>query len=165
MQSGLSASHTRIGDLHLELGDSKEALESYRSALKLRESLAARLPDNAGVQNDLAWFLVDCPARELRDPARALSLAETAVRLAPRQQDYYNTLGLCHYRKQNWKEAVAALEQAIQLRGSRISGDLFFLAMAQHQVGERQQAPFSLTFLVNYTSTGKRIYWFVKAAK
>ncbi len=46
--------------------------------------LALPHDEQGEIANDLAWYLVDCPALALRSPAEAVGLATKAVALAPR---------------------------------------------------------------------------------
>src|SRR5262249_47281595 len=72
------------------------------------------------------------------------------VRLAPNDGDIWNTLGVAYYRVGNWKEAIAALQQAVELnKGLPASGplpavgnagDWYFLAMAHWQLGNQEEA-------------------------
>jgi uncharacterized protein HemY len=66
--------------------------------------------------------------------------AELAVKLAPRNGAFWNTLGAAHYRAGHWKAAVAALEKSMLLRKGGDSNDWFFLAMAHWQLGDKEQA-------------------------
>jgi len=72
------------GSLRMELGDADGAIATYTELLT--PGLLKQSPPLAQVRNNLAWLL-----RE-RDPARALTLAEEAHRLAPDQADYADTL-------------------------------------------------------------------------
>jgi hypothetical protein len=62
------------------------------------------------------------------------------VELAPAVGHYWNTLGAACYRAGALKEAVAALQKAVQLHQGGISADWFFLAMAQHKLGQAKEA-------------------------
>jgi serine/threonine-protein kinase len=53
-QRDLSVSYTRLGDVYLELGDSKAALEAYQKALEGFQRLALSDPASAGAQRDLS---------------------------------------------------------------------------------------------------------------
>ena len=66
-----------------------EALSSYEAALKV-------FPDVAEVLNDFAWFLVTCHDLSLRDPARALSMAQLAAVLKPAGQ-IHDTLATAYW--------------------------------------------------------------------
>jgi tetratricopeptide (TPR) repeat protein len=146
-QRDLFVSYTRLGGVQLRLGDTKAALESHRKCLDIAQVLAQADPGNAEARSDLcyslnslAWLLATCPEPQLRDTAQAVTLAQKLVALAPQIGDGYNTLGVCYYRAGNWKTAVATLEKAIQLNKAGTSSDWFFLAMAHHQLGHKEQA-------------------------
>jgi Flp pilus assembly protein TadD len=78
---------------------------------------------------------------KVRDPRRAVDLARKAVELAPNEGNYWNTLGAAHYRVEEWKAAIEALEKSRQLvREAELSFDAFFLAMAHWQLGAKTEA-------------------------
>jgi tetratricopeptide (TPR) repeat protein len=62
------------------------------------------------------------------------------VELAPQQGDFWNTLGVAHFRAGEWQAAVAALNQSMQLRKGGDSADWFFLAMAHWRRSDWDQA-------------------------
>src|SRR5260370_23302325 len=89
--------------------------------------------------NDLVWIYVTGPA-VLRNPKKALALAQRAVRIPPEDTDRRNTLGVVLYRLGQFDGAVDSLRQAIHYnRGEATAHDLFFLAMSYHQLGENEQ--------------------------
>jgi len=93
--------------------------------------------------NSMAWHLATCPDEKLRDPKRAIELAEKAVAGFPMQQAFQSTLGTARYRAGDWKQAVAGLEQAVRLRkpdDSENAVDGFFLAMSHWRLGEKGKA-------------------------
>jgi tetratricopeptide (TPR) repeat protein len=92
---------------------------------------------NAATSDILAWTF--CEMDE-QTKGRAVELATHAVRLAPRDGDFWNTLGVAHYRAGHWTEAVAALEKARELSNGGDAVDRLFLAMAHWQLGEREEA-------------------------
>jgi WD40 repeat protein/tetratricopeptide (TPR) repeat protein len=113
---------------------------SAKLAMVLAEKEHARSPEDANACNTLAWHLVTGP-EALRDPARALPLAEKAVRLRSREWIYHNTLGVTLYRLGRYKEAVAALESSLQHQEKQLAAfDLYFLAMCHHRLGEEDKA-------------------------
>jgi tetratricopeptide (TPR) repeat protein len=76
-----------------------------------------------------------------RDPARALDLAQQAVKMAPDRAIYLNTLGIAQYRAGQYAEAVATLEKSLAAgKGESDAFDHFFLAMARFQLGETARA-------------------------
>src|SRR5262249_35326030 len=81
--------------------------------------------------NNQAWPLATNPEAKLRDPARAVELAQKAVDLCPKQAMYWNTLGVAHYSAGHWKDAIEALTKSMELqKGALESFDTIFLAMA-----------------------------------
>jgi tetratricopeptide (TPR) repeat protein len=89
--------------------------------------------------NELAWTAATRPIAQ-RDPERAVALARRAVELAPRSQFPLNTLGVALYRAGQYAEAISFLDQSRAARKDNIDpSDLFFLAMAHHQLGHHQK--------------------------
>jgi tetratricopeptide (TPR) repeat protein len=123
----------RRGEVHKRLGHDGAARADRERATGLPQPTAQAL-------NDVAWDLVT-GAVYLRDPERAVSLAKKAVALAPSQASFHNTLGIALYRTGRYADAVAALKQSLAAsRGKSAAYDLFFLAMAQHRLGQTVQA-------------------------
>jgi Tfp pilus assembly protein PilF len=128
----LVGSYLELANLLHRLGRHSEASEPYRKALALEE-------DDAGVNNDLAWFLATSPEPGVRDTARALRLAQKAVAARPDTYNFRNTLGVAYYRNGNDREAVTELEKATSMMGGT-PFDWFFLAMAHWRMGHRDLA-------------------------
>ncbi len=146
-QRELSASHNKVGYEQWRQGNTSAALESYRNSVKVAEALLKVHPGNAPAQhelaisyNNLAWSLATCPEQDLRDANQAVHFAEKALQLTPGSGDYHSTLGVCHYRNRDWKNAIVFLEKSLQLDKGNTGTDYFFLAMARHQLGNKEQA-------------------------
>jgi tetratricopeptide (TPR) repeat protein len=127
----------------------KWATGNYQQALELaapllgisRGALGENHAVTAVVTNDLAWKLATAPELSgLRDPAKAVELGRKAVAAAPREGNYWNTLGVALYRSGDWTEAVKALEKSMELRNGGGSTDWLFLAMSHSQLGHGSQA-------------------------
>ena len=118
--------HDRLGHHEQAQADQKKALESpFAGAPEL---------------NNFAWRLVTGPAA-MRDPEQALVLARKAVALTPGAATYLNTLGVAQYRVGQYAEAIATLEKNLAAsEGAADAFDLFFLAMARYQLGQRARA-------------------------
>jgi serine/threonine protein kinase/tetratricopeptide (TPR) repeat protein len=97
-------------------------------------------PNNVLVHNDLAWLLATGSDAKLRDPGRAVALAQKAVELAPNAPEFPSTLGVAHYRAAGWKAAIVALETSMAMRKGGDSNEWFFLAMAHWRLGEKDKA-------------------------
>jgi len=90
--------------------------------------------------NSFAWCCATSRFSELRDPPRAVELAQKAVELAPQTGGYWNTLGVAQYRAENWSGAIAGFERSMALRRGGDSFDWFFLAMTAWQLGDHDEA-------------------------
>ena len=60
--------------------------------------------------------------------------------MRPDNLNYLNTLGVAYYRVGEYQDAIDKLERCDKLRTESIPDDLAFLAMAQHQLGQKEQA-------------------------
>jgi WD40 repeat protein/Tfp pilus assembly protein PilF len=115
-------------------------LRQYEQALADLEKALAIQPEQPRVCNKLAWAYVSGPEK-LRDPAKALPLAERAVRLAPNQASYLNTLGVAQYRAGKYADARATLEKSLRAGAGRSDAfDLYFLALCHHRLGDAVKA-------------------------
>ena len=54
--------------------------------------------------------------------------------------EYWNTLGVAHYRAGEFQSALVALSRSVELRSGGDGADHFFLAMAYERLGDRKQA-------------------------
>jgi serine/threonine protein kinase/tetratricopeptide (TPR) repeat protein len=136
----LSTMHDLAG-VYVALGRLDEAVKLYEETLALRKAkLGADHPDTLASMDVLARRLATCPNVKVRNPSRAVELAKKAVELDPNEGDYWNTLGVAHYRGGDGKAAVAALEKSMGLRKGGDSLDWYFLAMAHWQLGEKEEA-------------------------
>jgi serine/threonine protein kinase/WD40 repeat protein/Tfp pilus assembly protein PilF len=125
--------HIKLGDLLFGEGKLDEASACYQKAIELQ-------PDGAKGSNEMAWLLATCPEPKIRNASRAVELAKAAVDLAPQQGEYWNTLGVAHYRAGDWPAAVTALNKSGEIRAVSDSFDMFFLAMAHWQQGSHDEA-------------------------
>jgi hypothetical protein len=71
--------HAQLGDALLERGRAAEALAQWEESLRL-------LPNYLEVANNLAWLLATTPIEAMRDPARAVAVAERARAIAERPE-------------------------------------------------------------------------------
>jgi tetratricopeptide (TPR) repeat protein len=123
------------------------AIAAYRQALRLQENNVETRSRLAAALNEGAWHVLGvfdptlAAQRGVVGRAKtAVGLAKEAVGLAPAEANYRHTLGVAHYRAEEWKGAAAALEKSVDLRGGGDSADWFFLAMARWQLGEKELA-------------------------
>jgi tetratricopeptide (TPR) repeat protein len=128
----ISRSWYSRGLVHSKLKQPEKAFADYSKAIELN-------PRDASSHNNLAWQLTICPIASLRDPQRALQLAEKAVELYSRQGIFWHTLGVARYRVGKWEAAIAALKKAKELRGDDPIDGLV-LAMSHCKLGQQDQA-------------------------
>jgi hypothetical protein len=89
--------------------------------------------------NNHAWRLATASDPGQRDPAEAVRLAEQAISAEPKNDNFFNTLGVARYRAGDFKGAIDALTHGMK-GGERKSHDAFFLAMAYARLGDHAQA-------------------------
>jgi tetratricopeptide (TPR) repeat protein len=134
-----------------ESGRTAEAIEERRHALQIWEILASNHPKDVEYRdhrvntlNDLAWLLATDPGPDpsTRDPARAVALAEEAIRISPDHDASWNTLGVARYRAGDWTGAIEALERSALSSPDELGTafDHYFLAMAWCQLHREDQA-------------------------
>jgi serine/threonine protein kinase/tetratricopeptide (TPR) repeat protein len=122
-----------LGNALLAKNDVDGAIHEFQAALKIG-------PTHATDHNAVARELASHPNLKVRDPGRAIKLAQKAVELVPEHAGYWNTLGVAYYRAGDWKEAVAALEKSSELQNGGDSFNGFFLAMSHEKLGDKEKA-------------------------
>ena len=141
------AAETQEGRRLEAAGQHRAVIEIYRQALARHEKQRDEFPDQANYlrllaskQNRLAWFLIICSDKQVRDSKQAVELAGKALENAPQEGAFWNTFGAAHFRAGNWDQCMTALEKSMQLRQGGDGFDWMFLAMAYHQVGKADEA-------------------------
>jgi len=90
-----------------EMGKYTEAIEAYEKVLILDG-------EQAVVLNNLAWLLITVPDEGLRDPRRALVLAEKAVAME-KSPIFLDTLAEAYYANGSAQKAIEIIKEAIVL--------------------------------------------------
>ncbi len=124
-----------------------EAAGRHQEATRLRETIPenARFASNDDVSdsrlcNNLAWLLVSRGQSLPHDVVLAVELAKKAISLKPALAEYWNTLGVAHYRAGDLNAAVAAFTESMRLGSGGDAHDWLFLAMARWRQGQRDAA-------------------------
>jgi len=117
---------------HFRLNEHTQAIADFRKALEIEA-------DRPEASNALAWLYVTAPA-ELRDPAKALPLAQRAVQSRPEERSFRNTLGVVYYRLGQFAKAVETLDINVKTDHPAMAFDLLFLAMSRHRMGQPDRA-------------------------
>ena len=116
------------------------ALDQLEAAFKIDPETVRAMPNLPTAINNRAWELAT-GAEAQRDPVSAARLAAFAVALAPDESISLNTLGVALYRAGKFSEAIEALDKSLAAGNGQYDGfDLFFLAMAHHRLGHREEA-------------------------
>jgi serine/threonine protein kinase/WD40 repeat protein len=112
-----------------------------KATLRVRVELGdVRSHALARIKNNEAWPLLTAGDVKLRDPHQAVELAREAVQLAPEEGNYWNTLGVAHYRVGEWNAAIDALQKSMSLRKGGDALDYFFLALAHLRLDHKDEA-------------------------
>jgi serine/threonine protein kinase len=162
-RSGLALGHSNLGNVLYKKGKLDEAEKAYRNAIAIRQELVSEFADNpkyrsslANSANSLAWHLVTNPDISPSDAAGAVELAEKAVQAVPEESMYWNTLGVAHYRAGSWEDTITTLRKSRDLGTGWHEGiDLFFLAMAQFQLGGKDEGRRNYFKAVEWTQQNK----------
>jgi len=112
--------HHNLGLAYSKSQENDAALKQFELALEcMPKDQTVPLYQSVGVFNSLAWALVTCPNQALRDPSKALGLAQKACALTPPKHPQYpkylNTLAVAHAALNNFSEAVQVSEKALAL--------------------------------------------------
>jgi tetratricopeptide (TPR) repeat protein len=129
-----------VNDFLHNLANNYQAQGKYPALDALFRTALASSPNNPYLLDDFAWKLVAAADPGQRHPAEALPFARRAVKVAPDNGDFYNTLGLVEYRNDHWDEAISSLNGAIDLHKGAEPTDFLFLAMAHWRRGDRSDA-------------------------
>ena len=96
-----------LGDLYYGRDKHKQASQAYEEAISLSESHARAL-------NNLAWLYATTNRPGLRDPVRALELAERAA-FIEQEPHILDTLAECYFVNGRYSDAVRTEQQALEL--------------------------------------------------
>jgi len=113
-------------DAALLLQDNDLARERYLLVLKMQ-------PDNANAANNVAWLL-----NRNKDP-KAMEYAERAIKLAPQNTDYMDTLAQVMATAGRFSEAVEIQKKAVELSPDHVM-HRFHLAQFYAGAGQKAQA-------------------------
>jgi serine/threonine protein kinase/WD40 repeat protein/tetratricopeptide (TPR) repeat protein len=131
----------RRSNNYANLKDSSKAEADLQTLAVLDLYLPVELQPKAAKQcNNLAWRYVTGPEKQ-RDSHKALFLVQKAVKLAPDQRSYWNTLGVAYYRLGQYSQAIEKLEHSLrESKGKSAAIDRFFLAMCHARQGNAAKA-------------------------
>lgn len=111
---------------------------AHRARDVLRRLVDAGNDENA-VAN-LCWFLVVCPAPELREPARSVQLARQLIEESPNDPKPEFLLGAALCRTGDWQGALDALKKGGDLNGGEFEFWGFVRAVAHWRLDHKDLA-------------------------
>ena len=118
--------HNQLGLLRSRQKKFDLAIVQFQESLKLNPKQPATL-------NALAQALLSCPNPALKDPSKALELAQQACALTQsKHPEYLSTLAAAYATLNNLSEAVNILEKALPL--AQAIGDRALIAKIQKQL-------------------------------
>ena len=118
-----------------------DAINCIRAAIEIEPKNLGSFSSNFSLfLNNRSWQLATDPDPKMRDPMRAVALAQEAVQLAPSSGSFWNTLGVTQYRAGDYKVAIESLEKSCALNSGGTAIDFFFLAMAKWQLENNVEA-------------------------
>ena len=140
LQPNYDSCYCNLGLAYCRKGLYEEAIVNMEQAIKLRPHLTS-------AYSHLSMILSSCPDARLRNPRRAVELANEAIQLDPHFSNPWIALGVARYREGKWQEARTALDQSQKLgtdfpRWERWEEaiDWLFLAMSDWQLSNKHEA-------------------------
>ena len=105
--------HNIVGTVLIQQGQAREAVEEWQKVLAIQ-------PDNGNAMSNLAWVFATSPDDSLRDRAKAVQLAEQAMRISGgRIPIIFRTLAAAYAENGRFSEAIQTAQRGIELANSR----------------------------------------------
>lgn len=141
---GLAALHNTRADL-LQAATDPAADDDYRKTCELYEQATTKFAKTPESLMTYVEFLLTCPDPQFRKVDRAVELAMSAIKAAPRNGRYKAMLALAHVRNGRWDDAIAAVDEAATLQKPFENPlEQYTRAMALSRKGESDAAKASL---------------------
>src|SRR5213082_59143 len=110
--------HNIVGTVLIQQGQAREAVEEWQKVLAIQ-------PDNGNAMSNLAWVFATSPDDSLRDGAKAVQLAEQAMRISGgRIPIIFRTLAAAYAENGRFSEAIQTAQQGIKLANSQGNSEL-----------------------------------------
>jgi len=105
--------HNIVGTVLIQQGRIREGAEEWQKVLAIE-------PDNGNALSNLAWVFATSPDDSLRDRAKAVQLAEQAMRISGgRIPIIFRTLAAAYAENGRFSEAIQTAQRGIELANSR----------------------------------------------
>ncbi|MBN1391983.1 MAG: tetratricopeptide repeat protein [Sedimentisphaerales bacterium] len=101
--------HYYLGQALTQKGRVGEAIKHFEEAIRLK-------PDWAEPMNDIAWFMTVSKETKVRNPERAIRLAEKACKLSDyKKPEFLDTLAAAYAAAGDFEKAIGTAERALEL--------------------------------------------------
>jgi tetratricopeptide (TPR) repeat protein len=101
--------HNIVGTALVQRGRIREGVEEWQKVLAIQ-------PDNGNAMSNLAWVFATSPDDSLRDGAKAVQLAEQALRISGRRIPIlFRTLAAAYAETGEFSKAIQTAQQGIEL--------------------------------------------------
>jgi tetratricopeptide (TPR) repeat protein len=98
-----------LGTALIQQGQIREAIDQWREALSIQ-------PENGNAASNLAWVFATCPEDSIRDGARAVELAERALRISGGKIPMiYRVLAAAYAENGRFADAVETAQRGAEL--------------------------------------------------
>jgi protein O-mannosyl-transferase len=105
--------HNILGSVLIQQGRIREAIEQWQETLAIQ-------PDNGNAKSNLAWVFATCPEGSFRDGARAVELAEQALRLSGGKIPMiFRTLAAAYAENGSFPQAIETAQHGVALANSQ----------------------------------------------
>jgi tetratricopeptide (TPR) repeat protein len=108
--------------IRVSLADALFAMEEFTAAEAEYRNVLAQAPFHFQALNNLAWMYCTSPLPEQQKPAEALIMARRAQTLMPNSHHVWSTLSQALYHLGQYREALEAANQSINLAGRTGAG-------------------------------------------
>jgi tetratricopeptide (TPR) repeat protein len=105
--------HNIVGTVLIQRGQIKEGVDEWQKVLAIQ-------PDNGNAMSNLAWVFATSPDDSLRDGAKAVRLAEEAMRISGRRIPIiFRTLAAAYAETGDFSKAIHTAQQGVELASSQ----------------------------------------------
>ncbi len=105
--------HNIVGTVLVQQGRIREGVEEWEKVLAIQ-------PDNGNAMSNLAWIFATSPDDSLRSGAKAVQLAQEALRISGRRIPLlFRTLAAAYAESGEFAEAIQTAQQGIELANSQ----------------------------------------------
>jgi len=138
--------HNIVGTVLVQQGSVQEGVEEWQKVLSVE-------PDNGNAMSNLAWVFATSPDQSIRNGAKAVQLAEQAVRISGgRIAILFRTLAAAYAENGRFVDAIQTAERGVELANSQGNSGLATELQA-HIALYRERQPLRDSSLTNASSS------------